>query len=157
MIDNKSNIQGQFKARTEKKEKEKGKRSTDVTGKKRWGFIKKIFFGWKKKFSILLKTGDSGDLSWHNCVPQFRCSAPGQNCSLTCITTVRGISIPSASLRTSSTVSTGTNVSSPRTSSGTSSRSRSFSFGRITFCIPARCAARTFSLIPPTGIPPRSG
>ena len=60
-------------------------------------------------------------------------------------------SIPSASLRTSSTVSTGTNVSSPRTSCGTSWRSRSFSFGRMTFLIPARCAARIFSFIPPTG------
>ena len=40
---------------------------------------------------------------------------------------VRGRSIPSASLRTSSTVSTVTKTSSLRTSAGTSSRSRSFS------------------------------
>jgi hypothetical protein len=32
-----------------------------------------------------------------------------------------------------------------------SSRSRSFRLGRITERIPVRCAARTFSLIPPTG------
>src|SRR5439155_13864400 len=53
--------------------------------------------------------------------------------------------------RTSSASSTKTKESSRRSSSGTSSTSRSFRRGRITDRIPARCAARTFSLIPPTG------
>ena len=38
-----------------------------------------------------------------------------------------------------------------RTSFGTSSRSRAFLRGRMTRVIPARCAASTFALMPPTG------
>ena len=53
--------------------------------------------------------------------------------------------------KTSSASSTKTKESCRRSSSGTSSRSRSFRLGRISERIPARCAARTFSLIPPTG------
>src|SRR5439155_1526943 len=53
--------------------------------------------------------------------------------------------------RTSSASSTKRKRSSRRSSSGTSSTSGSFRRGRITDRIPARCAARTFSLIPPTG------
>jgi hypothetical protein len=48
-------------------------------------------------------------------------------------------------------VTTRTKVRSFLTSSGTSSSSLLFSFGRITFFIPALCAARIFSFIPPTG------
>jgi hypothetical protein len=66
-------------------------------------------------------------------------------------TTCFGRSMPSASFNTSSIVSTVTNLSSLLTSSGTSSRSLSFSSGRITLFIPALCAARTFSFMPPTG------
>ena len=40
---------------------------------------------------------------------------------------------------------------SSRTRSGTSSRSPSFRFGRITVVSPARCAASTFCFTPPIG------
>ena len=48
-------------------------------------------------------------------------------------------------------LSTGTKVSSSRVSGGSSSRSGSFSRGRITRSSPARCAASTFSRTPPIG------
>ena len=47
--------------------------------------------------------------------------------------------------------STRTNRSFLRTCCGISSRSFSFSLGRITVLIPARCAAKTFSFTPPIG------
>src|SRR5581483_1401705 len=57
----------------------------------------------------------------------------------------------SASRSTSSAASTKMNRSWRRSSSGTSARSRSFRAGRTTVVSPARWAARTFSLMPPTG------
>ena len=55
----------------------------------------------------------------------------------------------SASAKTASTVSTGTKRSFSRTSGSISSRSFSFSFGRMTVCTPARSAPIVFSRKPP--------
>lgn len=56
-----------------------------------------------------------------------------------------------ASVNTSSIVFIGLNVSSFFTSSGTSSKSFMLRFGSSIFLMPERCAAITFSFIPPTG------
>src|SRR5262249_42028405 len=62
-----------------------------------------------------------------------------------------GFSLWSAALRTSLMSVTNTNSRSFFASAGTSSASRRFFSGKITRRMPARCAARTLALIPPTG------
>src|SRR6266508_2764674 len=85
----------------------------------------------------------TGDKRAYRAEAAFRSRVSGRACA------GAGKAPSKAAARTSSTVSTRRNSTSLRVSSGSSSRSGSFSRGSTTLPMPARCAASTFSRTPP--------